>query len=189
MITKRSTSASDRARRGLGVLGLLAMLLATTVAAAAPSSGLADFVRTYRCPLLEALETIRAHPMTPMDRYIVLSVDERQRYAQCLFVDGDRQIMCEASSGRNGPKPHLRLSKAQRGAIAALGYQMNDGSPNFWLHRAVAGRSDLLEIAELMLKTLHQGYGARLGRVIGMRAPFAPGKVLRPGDSSCVPVG
>lgn len=169
-----------------GLVGTLAVLLAA-MPAAARSSGLDDFIRTYRCPLLEALETIRAHEMTPMDRFIILSVDQRQRYAQCLFIDGDRQIICEASSGKNGPKPHLRISTAQRSAIAALGYEMSDDSPNFWLHRPIADRADLWAIAGLMLETLYRGYGARLGRGIGMNAPFAPGRVLRPGDSSCMP--
>ena len=153
----------------------------------AASSGLDAFVRTYRCPLLAALEAIHAHPMTPLDRFITLSVDAHQRYVQCLFLDNDRQILCEASSGFHGPRPRLKLSSAQRQAIAAQGFSMEGRTGNFWFARPVADRSDLWAITDVMLETLYRGYGARLGRPIGMKAPFVPGTVLPLGDSSCVP--
>ncbi len=174
------------ARRAIAVA---AMVFSVLAAMPARASGLDEFVRAYHCPLLKAFETIRAHEMTPLDRYIALSVDRGQRYVQCRFFDQDRQIECEAASGFYGPQPAPKMSRARLNAIASQGFSMDGSQGNFRLVRPIADHTDLWAITDLVLETLYRGYGARLKRPLGMDAAFVPGKVLPRGDSSCVPVG
>lgn len=124
------------------------------------ASGLDEFVRAYHCPLLKAFETIRAHEMTPLDRYIVLSVDRGPRYVQCRFFDQDRQIECEAASGFYGPQPPPKMSRARLRAIASQGFSMDGSNGNFRLVRPIADSTDLWTVTDLVLETLYRGCGA-----------------------------
>lgn len=175
-----------RTRRAIMIAVMASALLAAMPAWA---SGLDEFVRAYHCPLLKAFETIRAHKMTPMNRYIALSAGDKRRYVQCRFFDEDRQIECEAASGFYGPQPPPKMSRARLNAIASQGFSMDGSQGNFVLVRPIADHTDLWTVTDLVLETLYRGYGARLRRPLGMKAAFVPGKVLPRGDSSCVPVG
>jgi len=170
---------------------LIALLLAQTVAAktAAPAGDLDQFIATYRCAVLEILKRIHGQPLDRPDRYLILSVDDKQRYVQCHFEEDDKVMYCEASSGLYAqPRTLLRLSRAQRAAIAALGFARQGDELNFQETRALDGESGLWDIAGLMLEALYRGYGASLKRKLFMTAPYVPGRILPRGDTACLAI-
>jgi hypothetical protein len=59
-----------------------------------------DFLSTYRCAAEERLAIIHANRNRQMDRFLIIALKFiPQNYVQCIFVDGDRRMLCEASSG------------------------------------------------------------------------------------------
>jgi len=176
------------ARSGLRRMGLAAFSLglAAPPAFAQAATDLDAFVAAYHCPVYTAMESIRARPMTPLDRFIVLATDNDQRYVQCQFMDDDKVLYCEASSGFYG-KTRMRFAKGGRTAIAALGFDINVADGNFWQGRPVRDSTDVWSTASLLLETLYRGYGARLKTKIEMHVALLPKTILKPGDRTCVP--
>lgn len=132
------------------------------------------------------MESIRARPMTPLDRFIVLALDRKQRYVQCRFMDNDRILYCEASSGFSG-KTRLRFAKGGRAAIASLGFDTKVSDGNFWQGLQVRDSTDVWSTASLLLETLYRGYGAHLKSKIEMHVALSPKTRLKPGDRTCIP--
>jgi hypothetical protein len=156
-------------------------------AGARPPAGLDAFLAACQCQVFHILEIIHAHATTPHQRFLVLSLDGDQRYVQCLLLDNDTRMLCEASSGFYGPPPRLGLSKRALASIAAQDFSMDGSHGNFQRALPIGERPDMWNAAGVMLETLYGGYGARLGREIRMNAPFAPGDALQPTDGSCRP--
>ena len=64
------------------------------------SMSLHTFLLTYRCAVVERLKIIHESRNEEINRFLVLAVKFKpQRYVQCLFLDGDSRMLCEASSG------------------------------------------------------------------------------------------
>jgi len=178
----------NAARNSLRRIGLAVLALGLTAAPAfaQAATDLDAFIAAYHCPVYTAMESIRARPMTPLDRFIVLAVDRNQRYVQCQFMDDDKVLYCEASSGFYG-KTRMRFAKGGLAAIAALGFDTNVPDGNFWQGRPVRDSTDVWSTASLLLETLYRGYGARLKTKIEMHAALLPKTILKPGDRTCVP--
>lgn len=171
-------------RKVVPIAATLILLLTGTAAAARSSKGLDAFIDAYQCPLFAALEQIRAHPMTPLDRFITLSVGRGHRYVQCIYEGDDTVLHCEAASGLLGDPPR-RLSKAALRVIAAQGFVMEDPG-NFVRHLPVRDQADVWNVAGLMLETFYRAYGVRLNNRIRKKAPFSPGEALSRSDGSCL---
>jgi hypothetical protein len=178
---------SRRWRRAAPLAAGLAILLSGMSAEARGTKGLDAFLAAYQCPVFAALEQIRARPMTPLNRFLTLSVGSGQRYVQCIYEGDDTVLHCEAASGFYG-KPPGQPSKASLRAIAALGFDMDGSQGNFVRHLPVRDQTDVWNVAGLMLETLYRGYGARVKNRITKKAPFSPGPVLSRSDGSCLNV-
>jgi len=138
----------------------------------------ARFIAQHRCALVERLQAMhRRGPVEESrDRFISVALrDEPQRYVQCIFHDRDAWMFCEASSGAYGPtgRDRLRLGPSERAALNALGYIQANAGENFAREVELGAPPDVAIAAELMLAALHDGYGARPGSVIEVRAPYA----------------
>jgi hypothetical protein len=96
------------------------------------------------------------------DRFLIVSLAERpQDYVQCVF-DTWTRILCEAASGFFYTEPRSYwLPEESVAALARLGFSTDDSASNFrmWLDLPVP--PDLNAIADLLLRALHDAYGAR----------------------------
>ena len=97
-------------------------------------------------------------------------------------------MLCEASSGFYETKPGAprtaHLAPAKIAALGRLGFSTDDSRGNFSLDVAVSKEPDFDRTADLILRALYDGYGARDGDALEFTAPFAPGLTL-----ACDPVG
>jgi hypothetical protein len=144
----------------------------------------------YRCPVVDRLERIHAagDPASQQDRFIAMTVAEHPHgYVQCIFFAHRTKLLCEASSGyyyeEPGRPPRFRLSPPALAALARLGFDMDDSQGNFQMELEVGAEPDFNRIADLILRALHDGYGARAETKLRFNAPFA-----RRAASSCIPV-
>jgi hypothetical protein len=144
----------------------------------------------YRCEVVGRLERIyaRGNPLVPIDRFLAISVPSHPHgYVQCMFYDRRKKMLCEAASGFYFDTPdaprRLRLQSAEVAALARLGYSTDDSRGNFRIEFDVGEPPDFNAIADFILTTLHDGYGARADHRLKFNAPFAP----RP-TTSCIPV-
>ncbi|WP_158817101.1 hypothetical protein [Methylocapsa sp. S129] len=89
-------------RRGRWAVGMVlagALVLAASSVVAASSTDLSAFLAAYRCDVVERLKMIHAD-RAPKSRYLVIGLLGAQRgYVQCLFVEDDHRLLCEAESG------------------------------------------------------------------------------------------
>lgn len=168
-------------------LAILTALLGLPAAATAADyvADLNSFTTTYHCQVFGLLKRIHAHPMTPHKRFLLLSLGQSQRYVQCLFLDGDKRLLCEASSGFYGPRPRHPIGSAARRAIAAQGFSTDGRDGNFQLSLTLGGDDTLWNAAGIMLETLYRGYGARRSSRILARAPLVPLAERLRGDAEC----
>ncbi len=155
---------------------IIAALSIGSVAAA--DDGVSDFVNTYQCSLAGLIAKIEANPnkSDTQDRFIILSLPRPiAAYVQCAFDTGDREGICEASSGYwNNPweKPHF--SAVQLAALARLGFSTDGSHGNFQQHMHFPPTGpDPDALAGLMLRALYEGYGAHKDIPIEVKAPFA----------------
>jgi hypothetical protein len=174
------------------VLILVIALLATaTGGLAEESTSLHELLVEYRCPVVDRLERVyeAGDPSSHRDRFVAITVPEHPHgYVQCMFHDRRKRVLCEASSGfffdPPGTPRSFYLSAAAIASLARLGFSTDDSKGNFQIDFAVGDDPDLNAIADLILKALHDGYGARATTRLRFNAPFAP----RP-TSRCIPVG
>jgi hypothetical protein len=161
--------------------GALAMAVAMVLSGAgstmAADDGVSAFVATYQCSLSGLIAKILARDKREeRDRFIILSLPgPKANYVQCAFDDRDREGLCEASSGyfnNSWEKPHF--TAIQLGALQKLGFSTADSHENFqkYLHFSSDG-PEPGGLAELMLRALYEGYGARKEMAIDVEAPFA----------------
>ena len=135
-------------------------------------------MNTYQCSLADLIGKIVAHRNKPGEkgRFIVLaSAGPAANYVQCAFDDANRRGLCEAASGwwnDHATKPHF--SPAQLAALARLGFSTDGSRGNFQqqMHFPPDG-PEPYALAEMMLRALYEGYGARKDMQIKVVAPFA----------------
>jgi hypothetical protein len=143
-------------------------------------ASLRELLMQFRCPIADRLERIYAvgDPETHRDEYLIVSFPDRpENYVQCLFYQADK-IMCEAASGFYlDPPEKPRTAWLPADAVAALGrlgFSTDDSAGNFRIDLDLADPPDFRVIADLILKALHDGYGARADMNLLFNAPYAP---------------
>lgn len=127
------------------------------------------FMKEYTNPVYEMLSIIHNHPMTYADRYIILgSQKDDRKYVQCIFVDNDTVIQCEAASGmlQSQELPTLEFSSQQRDALEKQGLSMNVTNSNFTIEFPVQGEQTLKNVATWLVKTIYVGYDVKLHDLI-----------------------
>jgi hypothetical protein len=167
-------------------LALAITLAQTGYSRAQDATSLERFLIKYRCPVVDRLERIyaRGDPIAHRDEYLILYVPRHQEhYVQCLFY-APGKIYCEAASGFFFDSPgHPRTMRLPPDAIAALGrlgFSTDDSKGNFKIYLDIASSPEFNAIADLMLKALYDGFGARAETKLGFKAPYA-----RHGTSKC----
>jgi hypothetical protein len=176
--------------RVLVVFMVTALAGAPPDAAAQNSTTLRGLLAAYRCEIVDRLDRIyeAGDPRSDRDRFIAVTVPEHPHgYVQCIFHDNRAKMLCEASSGyyydKDGAPRTLWQPAEAIAALGRLGFSTDDSQGNFAIELDVASPPDLNAIADLVLKALHDGYGARADTQLRFNAPFAP----RP-TSKCIPV-
>jgi hypothetical protein len=166
-------------------------LFMPAVAVAQEANTFHDLLVQYRCPVVDRLERIygTGDPTSAQDRYIVVDIPFiEQSYVQCMFHDSNTKILCEAASGFYATKPGeartFRQPATAVGALGRLGFSTDDSAGNFQIDLDVASPPDFNAIADFILKSLHDGYGARADTKLHLNAPFAPLPTTK-----CIPVG
>jgi hypothetical protein len=172
-----------------GIVTGIWLFLAAATSPAQEASSLQPLLDQYRCPIVDRLERIYAKgdPERFPDEYLI--VDRPgfpEHYVQCLFYKRGK-LYCEAASGFFFAAPDqprtMHLSASSVAALAQLGFSTDDSHGNFSLYRDVTEPPDFGSIADLMLKALHDGYGARADTELDFHAPYAA-----KGSPKCVPV-
>jgi hypothetical protein len=171
-------------------LAIGAVLATATAAAAQEGAALRALLIEYRCPVVDRLDRIHAHPRSTdyKDRFLAVTlVGHPHGYVQCMFVENRSGIFCEASSGFYFNKPGtvrtFYLPQAAIAALGRLGFSTDDSGGNFRYQAGIGAPPDFNAIADLILKALHDGYGARADSELRFNAPFAPRATTK-----CVPV-
>jgi hypothetical protein len=175
---------------GLWKVAMTAMLAASTAAVAQEANSLRALRAKYLCQVVDRLERIHAHgdPTSDRDRFIAVTVPQhRHGYVQCIFFDQRSQMLCEASSGfyydkEGAPRTFFHPPEVPQ-ALGRLGFSTDDTKGNYRMEFEVGARPDFNAIADLILRALHDGYGARAHTRLRFNAPFAQRPV-----KSCTPV-
>jgi hypothetical protein len=120
---------------------------------------LREFLSTYRCAVAERLAIIHANRDRDLDRFLIIALKFiPENYVQCLFLDGDRRMLCEASSGFHAQLPgESQLQGATPGGLAALarlGFSTDGSEGNFQRIIEFSGEPDLESV-----DTRFMGYG------------------------------
>ncbi len=176
-------------RRWLSVLALLSALLVPGRASAEPRG---TFIAENRCQIVVRLNAIHAQRGAP-DRFLVAAARGRgQAYVQCLLVDEDTNLLCEASSGYYAAKegaPRV-VPPAPPAALAHLRAAQFEGDGNDGnFQRMIALKypsSDFQMVADLLLGLLFDVYGVTRSADLRYTAPLAPGRV-RIAPDGCQP--
>ncbi|MCJ2013695.1 TY-Chap domain-containing protein [Methylobacterium sp. J-076] len=167
-------------RRGLWRLvpASAALIGAGMQPAAADAMQHAAFMAKYRCPVVAVLTEI--HLRGPVgrswNRFLSLSLrGVAQSYVQCMFIERDTAMYCEASSGAYGPATdqpfHLVPPEEARAALHRLGYRQNDPSRNYERILPLGTPPNVGLAADLMLAALFHAYGARDWSTLEVEAP------------------
>lgn len=182
-------------KQGLRITIAAALGVATampaTGQAAEMASGLQEFLATYRCGVVEALESIHARGdrLAQDERFAVLqSRTTRQHYVQCRFTDNDTAMFCEAASGYYGPKElRFQLAPAEISALKRLGFTTDVMRGNF--HRIIDTKTtrDFSKAADIILSTFYEVYGVRGEDLRWADVPLTPEIEGMPLD--CLPIG
>lgn len=83
-------------------------------------------------------------------------------------------MFCEASSGTFAflGSDRLRIGHSERAALGALGFVRANSETRFGRDIELGDPPDVTIAADLMLVARHDGYGARLGSPIEIRATY-----------------
>lgn len=169
---------------------LLTMLLLPAAAKAEePATTLDALLLQYRCPVVDRLQQIykALDSSDPQNWFLIVSfADKLNDYVQCVF-DTRTRMLCEAASGfydNVASKPRTRWLPANAvAALARLGFSTDDSAGNFQIWFDVPDPPDFNRIADFILKTLHDGYGASADSKLDFNAPLAP-----QASGKCMPV-
>lgn len=169
-----------------------ALLAPATVSAADATGTLRELLVRYRCAVVDRLELIyeayaAGSPSDVQDTFLIIYFPERQHdYVQCVF-DAPTKMYCEAASGFYDDVPSVPRSRhlppAAIAALGRLGFSTDDSAGNFEMSFDAGDPPDFNRVADLMLRAMHDGYGARADMELAFNAPYAP----RP-TGKCVPV-
>ena len=165
----------------IGIVVLMRSLMAT--ATESPSEPEA-FLSRFRCDVLERLAYIHTHgDRAGPDRFIVVALEGYpEAYVQCIFQDNDAKVLCEASSGffAQLPGQSRRFHVKPRGVLILekLGFSIDDSGGNYQRMVELGSPPDLVAIADLMLTTLYEVYGAQHATALEIKAPLAPDSTL-----------
>ncbi|MFZ3182384.1 MAG: hypothetical protein WA156_19755 [Methylocystis silviterrae] len=122
--------------------------------------------RQLQCATAAVIHALHDAPARKdgLNRFIIVTLGQGQRYVQCRFVESDAGALCEASSGAYGPVGINRmvLTAKQRGALSKLGFVRKAGSKNYVREFSMASRADIEGLGFFMVQTLIGVYG--LGR-------------------------
>ena len=167
----------------------IALVLSFT-GVAAPRASLRALLVEYRCPVVDRLERIYEYgdPTVEMDRFIAVNLEGHPHgYVQCMFVQNQTRMVCEAASGfyfdEPGKPRTFRLHQNAIDALASLGFSTDDSNGNFQHEFDVGPVPDFNAIADFILGALHDGYGARADSQLTFNVPFAPQPTSR-----CIPL-
>ena len=151
---------------------------------------LRSLLSEYRCPVVDRLERIYSHgdPSSHADRFLAITHPGHPHgYVQCMFFENRRRLLCEASSGFFlAPHDAPRTFHLQPDAISALGrlgFSTDGSQGSFRLERELGEKPDFNALADLILRALHDGYGARADSGLRANAPFARGR-----SPACIPI-
>ena len=149
----------------------------TSLAARVPADDRATFVYAFECSVVELLDRIHRHAdlQATDSRFLILApLDRGDSYVQCAFDDDDRYMMCEAASGfYAAPGDAPVFSPAQRQALARLGFSADGSHGNFQHYFRLRDTDPFLQVADMLLNALYDGYGVRMDEAIEVVAPFA----------------
>lgn len=160
-------------RRGLR-LTALSLCLIWTSGAVAEDAALAELRAKHFCRVVAYLRAIHAHPPSRHNRYLVLEPVGRVAYVQCLYYQLDRRILCEAASGYY-EVPRRELVAPERYPILRdLGYATPAVGGNYKQRRSIKGDQSLAEVAEIMIRTLHDIFDVVPSDTVEYKAPFVP---------------
>jgi hypothetical protein len=169
-----------RVWRSIFTLVAVALVQSPPTFAVEQLSKLERFLLDHRCAVLERLAYIHTHgDVAGPNRFLVLEIKNfPQRYVQCLFLDKDSKILCEASSGFYFTKPdeprQLRVKPRKEKILGRLGFSTDGTEGNYQRMIEFGTPPDLLKVADLMLTTLYEVYGAQAGIALEMKAPLVP---------------
>lgn len=153
-----------RANQRPGAAPVLAILLIAMGVVDAIAEGANE--RQLQCATAAVIHALHDAPARKdgLNRFIIVSLGQGQRYVQCRFVESDAGALCEASSGAYGPVGINRmvLTAKQRGALSKLGFVRKAGSKNYVREFSMASRADIEGLGFFMVQTLNGVYG--LGR-------------------------
>lgn len=159
------------------------------VAAAQRMDTFHDLLVQYRCPVVDRLQQIyaAADSSDPQNWFLIVYFAARSNdYVQCVF-DTKTRMLCEAASGFYddvATQPRKRwLPREAVTALGRLGFSTDDTAGNFQVWFDVPDPPDLNRIADFILKSLHDGFGARANDALEFNAPLAPHAT-----SKCIPV-
>lgn len=157
------------------MLVLLAALLTPlpgAVAAGHADPALETLRQQHFCEILGYLTAIRSQPMSLHDRYLIVEVAERPGYVQCLFLDNDRKILCEAASGAYDKSASHYVAADRLPVLARLGFSLDGAKRNYQQRRAIRGDASLAKIADLLIRTLHDVYDVAPDHHFRYQAPL-----------------
>lgn len=152
--------------------------IAISTSLPAVASQRTDFIARHRCAIVSALNEIhsRGPVETSHNRFLILKIRQKfQRYVQCIFIDRDTSMYCEAASGayyakREAPYRYVPTLKTEE-ALHRLGYRQEAPTENFSRTVALGVPPDVGLAADLMLGALYDAFDARAGTIIDMDAP------------------
>lgn len=170
-------------RTGVRMILATATFLAGVVEANAttPDATPPEFLAKYRCSVIQRLRMIYTNRDREMDRYLILaSRHDGAHYTQCLFIDNDTRVLCEASSGYytalEGQPRLYNPGPTTRAQLAKLGFSLDDLDGNFQRFHPVRNDDDLGAIANLLLSTMYLAYRVRHPVLtVEVEAPLATG--------------
>lgn len=156
-------------------------------------SELSQFISDYRCMVTAALKMVSERGVRgkSRDRFMIIDIAANpQRFVQCILVELDTKLLCEASSGRYGPpkgdKDALVLSSADESTLKSLGFESPYGVANFHQEISLGIPPDFESVASHLLETMYLVYGARDEEPMSLYAPTVSKDRVR--LSSCKPV-
>jgi hypothetical protein len=138
------------------------------------------FLSKFRCDVLERLAYIHTHgDRAGPDRFIIVAVERYpEAYVQCIFLDDDTKMLCEASSGffaqLPGERRKFRIKPKGVLILEELGFSIDESEGNYQRMVELGRPPDLLTISDLILTTLYRVYGAEHAEALEFKAPLAP---------------
>ena len=93
---------------------------------------------------------------------------------QCIFIEHDTVLSCEAASGAYGPRDAQGRAGPPPGdsaKLAELGFRAEAPDRNLARRVPLGQDGDLGPVADLMFQALHDGFGVTMPVTLTIRAP------------------